>query len=139
MATLVEKGSDSGVNLSELTSGERALIGMLGQVVKYDGAQSTSGGNNYGFSFGGVDTSKISSINVTISKNGGDNGAYVYIFGASFLNKEVGTYQRNISNNDNIGYVSAYPKDSYGCHVEFTINSFTTKDGKVHTADNLNY
>jgi hypothetical protein len=113
---------------------------MLGQVVKYTGARSTALGND-NFSFGGVDTSKISSINVTISNNYGSNGGYgyVYIFGASFLNKEVGTYQKNISNKDNIGYVSVYPKDDYGCYVEFTINSFTTKDGKVHTADNLNY
>ncbi len=86
---------------------------------------------------GYLDTSKIASINITISIQ----YCIVQIFGIGF--NKSGTFQNDISSNSINSMILMYTdedKPSYSsAYTNFTINSFTTTDGKVHTADNLNY
>ena len=128
-----------GTNLTKLTSGERALIGILGQTMYF-----SIGGDNTPHDIssqyiceGDLDTSKIASINVTISIQ----YCGVSILGIGF--NESGTFQKNISSNSINGMISIFSSGDKpyfsSASTSFTINSFTTKDGKVHTVDNLNY
>lgn len=139
MATLVEKGSDSGVNLSELTEMERFLIGMLGHKIRLYTVDNdyTNHRTEIPCEFNSIVTSISFSIrfpswdvnDVDPSPNN------ITMFGPykSYSLKDGTTHIETIKptrKNIEVGW-------SHGC--EFTITSFTTKDGKVHTSDNLNY
>jgi len=89
------------------------------------------------------DTSKISSINVTVSGTNETNDynyeTHVEVFGKTIYN---GTHDIVPLNNQS--YPLQLRINTYAYYVSATnpsikFNSFTTTDGKVHTADNLNY
>ena len=140
MATSVQSFG-GGTNLSELTSGERVLIGILGQSMHFglNGSNSPNDIFSYYNCSGDLDTSKIASINITIS----NQYCPVNILGIDFNKNESGTFQKDISSNSikSIIYILSDEDKPYmsSASTSFTINSFTTKDGKVHTVDNLNY
>lgn len=126
MAALVEKGSDSGVNLSELTSGELLLINLLRTGYSWDDSEIGSffiQGLNYrtdnNYTGMRVDLSNVSEMSFEVHNSSGTL---------------VRTYNFTDVSNDTMQHIS-FSNGSYNA----ICTQFTTKDGKVHTADNLNY
>jgi len=137
-------GYSNGKNIiSTLTSGEKAFIGLLFTPIAI-GYQSKTiiGGTTYqqwtpsGYERVynmSLDLSKITSVN--FSTNG--SVTIYWIVG----NNKIGYLSNNGSNPVTSGAkgilmeTGAIDDDA----TEFQITSFTTTDGKVHTADNLNY
>ena len=135
MATLVEKG-DGGVNLSELTSGERFLIGLLMCPVQLSINQATGVSTITYHGSSNFDVSKISNIHIAVNGNVGDrdgNGnvfTYLEVFGNSIIKTgEHDIVPRNVNTAIKLKGIS----------MNITVTSFITTDGKVHTVDNLNY
>lgn len=119
MASTVQTGGGSGVDLSELTSGERLLIGLL----------FTPMSTTQSIYFDSLDFSKISSVtchgNVYFYFYDKNNTVILYklIHTEETLQVPSGTTKMGLVGND----------------MTVSIVSFTTTDGKVHAADNLNY
>jgi len=131
-----------------LTSGEKVFIGLffspiallsvgvsevcevvVGAEVLKDWSAGYIPKNTYHSS---LDLSKITNVNIDFND---ESGGYLYWVDAN-NNKIKGI---NYSNNEQV------PSNAKGImiHAEhvshFRIRAFTTTDGKVHTADNLNY
>lgn len=120
MASTVQTGGGSGVDLSELTSGEKTLIALLTPIMF---------GINSRVDFGSLDFSRISSVTVR------GNMRFYFID----INNVVLLYKL-IKVEETLQVPSGTTKmglDANGNEV--SIVSFTTTDGKVHTASNLNY
>jgi hypothetical protein len=123
-----------------LTKGERFLIGIVGQNIytrfmrDYDGYNSV-----LDLPQTDLDMSKISSI--TMRYTAFDSLTSVVAFGTRLGPNTNGTETKTFTPvNGNISVIvprSFADADTRYCY--FIITSFTTKDGKVHTADNLNY
>lgn len=123
--------------IAQLSDGERLLLGLLGKrvqaTVSANDAQNAQPTSSIFFV---NDTSNISSVNCTV----GGNNSYVhaYVFGAAFTS--IGTAERET--NGSTTFTVEVSQSAYSTtqpEATITINSFTTTDGKVHTADNLNY
>lgn len=118
-----------------MTSGERFLIGIVGQTIytRYGASYSDS---PLDLPDRALDMSKVNSITMTYTA--GDTATKVSAFGTVLGGNTDATETKTFNPNNGIIRVSAgrYYNSSY-CY--FTISSFTTTDGKVHTADNLNY
>lgn len=92
----------------------------------------------------GLNTSKISSINVTVGgtleTSDYTSETYARVFGTKVYN---GTHDITPTPGGYTGVlelsVGPYAFYRNATTPEIIINSFTTVDGKVHTADNLNY
>ena len=129
MASTVQAGGGSGVDLSELTSGERLLIGLLDVLTMSNVASGIvhfTGINNEI----PIDYTRIKSI--TVSSKYLSNAQSTWgSFGTSptILNRPTSNYEST--------HLSFWSSGSYG--ADFIITAFTTTDGKVHTASNLNY
>ena len=131
--------------MTKLTSGEKAFIGLLftpicSEFSSYQfrtiiGGKVTNVPTEYGSREvyqAYLDLSKITSINIFFDSNYGqelywvdancDNIARIY----NYNNVQVPSGAKGI-------------KIGSARNANFRITSFTTTDGKVHTADNLNY
>ena len=132
-------------DLSELTSGEKAFIGLLFMPITTDivytqrvvigGAVSRV---NYGYDFVynmSLDLSKITRVDIVPC--GATDGLVVYWADVS------GNPIVNINNYGSVpvpsGAKGLIILNDHVFNMHFQITSFTTADGKVHTADNLNY
>lgn len=120
-----------GTNLTELTSGELLLILLLdGKWAWYDRetlSYHLQGLNNRpdrNFSGFRVDLSKISAMTIELQEYNATSQIWI-------VAKE---YSWSSVSNDN-AYQISYSSGNFLIRC----TSFTTKDGKVHTADNLNY
>ena len=144
-------GGSGGADLSELTSGEKAFIGLLFMPITLDGC--TGGGGAFiGGTFAYVhwdgpvgrdvynmslDLSKIASVYFFSNNSNGLSMCWVNADG-----NNIGDISANKD-----GVNSVPPSDAKGIristgwvdHIEVQLTSFTTADGKVHTVDNLNY
>jgi hypothetical protein len=120
MASTVQMGGGSGVDLSELTSGEKTLIALLAPIWI---------GYNSSVRFDGLDFSRISSVTV----QGKVSLYFIDANNTTLLYKEIMTKEtlQVPSGTTKISLISNA--------VEVSVVSFTTTDGKVHTASNLNY
>lgn len=152
MSSIVENSVSGGVDLNSLTSGERWLIGMLNQPIVTNESEVAFGcdcASISTYSNGYFNFSKVSSIDMeVVAKYSGSN----YFSRSVYINNFTGTQiivgradftQTSLSATLTCsgtrttafivfpGFVSGF--------VEYRINSFTTTDGKVHTASNLNY
>lgn len=128
MASTVQTGGGSGVDLSELTSGERLFIGLLNVLTV---SNVSSGVVSFGENNSPIDFTNIKSITVSSMRSGVDS----YWGG-------VGQNSPTILNRPTSGrasYMLGFFNTSNSTGVDFTIKAFTTTDGKVHTASNLNY
>ncbi len=129
MATTVQTGGGSGVDLSELTSGERLLIGLLDVLTI---SNVTSGNVTFEENYDGssIDYTHIKSITV-LSKYLSDSQSSWGSFGLTptILNRPTSVYGST--------HLSFWSSGDHG--AQFIITAFTTTDGKVHTASNLNY
>lgn len=150
MASIVQSlgGGSGGTDLSELTSGEKAFIGLLFMPISVDlvhkpiavigGTMSRGGGGYYGYDLVynmSLDLSKITSV--TIVPSGATEGLVVYWADAN------GNPIVNINNYGSVqvpyGAKGLIISNNHVFNMYFQITSFTTTDGKVHTASNLNY
>jgi hypothetical protein len=124
--------------LAKLTSGERFLIGIVGQKI-YGGYGGPTGGGSYFLPLqlpynGILDMSNINSITITCSMPQ-EGSPSLYAFG-----RQMGHFDSETTFNPSDGNILVSLRATQGpTKCEFTITSFTTTDGKVHTADNLNY
>ena len=136
MATLVEKG-DGGVNLSELTDGELSLLGMLKMKYRFSG-DSICDTYLWVGKHSLSSMSNISEVTINIEQGYESNlpNSAVHLFG-NMLNT-AGNHTVSSFTTNQIRFVKT-GRSSGESEIEFTITSFTTKDGKVHTLDNLNY
>lgn len=156
MAALVEKGSDSGVKLSELTDGELWLVEnfMLAQnaLIRIDHNDSYSA--NYCI-IHPINTSsiihyynktldiirnfeKISTITIKAeSEESNQNVRCQYHNGSNWVNANSPS-GGTVTITHHFNSTNPVTISSGGTFVVKVI-SFTTTDGKVHTADNLNY
>lgn len=132
MASTVQTSGGSGVDLSELTSGERFLIGIVGQTVNTGFLSGYS--NVLILPLTDLDMSNISSI--TMTYDAFDTSTSVQAFGA-YLGPTERTKTFTPVNGKIEVKAGNFSNYNSGCNV--TITSFTTTDGKVHTASNLNY
>lgn len=137
-----------GTNLTELTSGEKAFIGLLFTPIAFADvtyaddviigatvSKEWSGGyvtnNTYHPS---LDLSKITSVNIDYNP---ETDKILWWVDAN--NKNIVGIPSNNYNNVQV------PSGAKGLRIQtrrpghFQIISFTTTDGKVHTANNLNY
>lgn len=149
MASTVQTGGGSGVDLSELTSGELLFCSLLKtEYIRLVGSSSTAdvsfGSNDWDWHYGKkyADMSKISQISFVASKYSG-NGRMVW-------ENESKRTQTDFSADSSSFSISAPSGDNSHCtftisitdpsiRIALKVTSFTTTDGKVHTADNLNY
>jgi len=84
-----------------------------------------------------IDFSRISSITIHTDNIGWSGNYYRVYFGGNQLEPVYFDKDATISNghtNNNLSVV-----DQYGNLSSYTIKSFTTTDGKVHSPSNLNY
>lgn len=137
MATSVM--TPGGVNINDLTSGERILLGLLG--IQFH-AIPISGQSDYLGSVNGAaiyDFSNITQINVT--RSGATDPEDERLCMCCGKSIKYGTHDivpyASVSRIISVSPLSNAP--SYNNNTEIVINSFTTTDGKVHTASNLNY
>jgi hypothetical protein len=145
-STVQQTGGGSGVDLSELTSGELLFCSLLRtgyiEVITYsaDGGHVDFGGDDGGVSRKSIDMSKISQISF-------ETGTYTSTGFVVWKNesKETSTdFSRNTpfsisapsGDNSHSMFTISTTNSSY---VIIKVTSFTTKDGKVHTSSNLNY
>ena len=146
MATTVQTGGGSGVDLSELTSGELLFCSLLkiGYIRAFHyGGQSGRGFFDLGFDNEdkkSIDMSKISQISF-VSSEDTSNAEVVWVGSTSVERKVLANAHFSISapsgDNSHSTFSFYTLNDGGSCIVKVT--SFTTTDGKVHTADNLNY
>lgn len=156
MATLVEKGSGSGVNLSELTDGELWLVEnfMLAQnaLIRIDHNDSYS--VNY-CTIVPINTSsiihcysttlditrnfeKINTITIKAeSEESNHNVRCQYYNGSNWVDANSPS-GGTVTITHHLNSTKPVTISSGGTFV-VKVTSFTTTDGKVHTADNLNY
>ena len=140
MSSIVENNVSGGVDLNSLTSGERWLIGMLGTHL------TANPKCNLGTDFntkGDLDFSKVNTIEVQAdSRNTNHVTIHLYTFTPSIQEVDsTGSLVAGASATltaggrpDCLFYVQNNTSIAY-----FSFTSFTTTDGKVHTASNLNY
>lgn len=123
-----------GTNLTKLTSGERFLIGIVGQTISTGYVKdSPTSVDILALPQTDLDMSNISSI--TIRSTAYDTVTSVEAFGTQLGPNTTKTFTPVN------GVIKVFPGkiSNYNTGCNLIITSFTTKDGKVHTADNLNY
>jgi hypothetical protein len=144
-STGYNSGYSNGKNiLSTLTSGEKTFIGLLFTPISimYQSSiiiggtkrnQWTQNGYEWVYDMS-LDLSKIASVN--FSSNQDTSGLRMYwIVG----NNKIGYLPNNGSTGVTSGAKGILMETGSIDVVKVQITSFTTTDGKVHTADNLNY
>lgn len=124
-----------GVNIKDLTEMERFLIGMLGR--KYTYKDERSGASAIETILVPFSSNTVQTINVSLECEARhlQNMPELTIFGSTvrFPYNSYGPETHNLTPiSSDIVVIIEFP-------VNWVINSFTTTDGKVHTASNLNY
>jgi len=146
MAATVQTGGGSGVDLSGLTSGERLLIGLLSQKMRVTEPLIIGMGQSY--NDGTIDLTEVK--NITFEETEANTPCEILVRSPALVKSVViqpmSTGTLDVSSyGENTRMEISTPKTGYDPRIgsfDYTsvkVTSFTTTDGKVHTASNLNY
>lgn len=141
MASTVQTGGGGGVDLSELTSGELLLIGLLSQKMYVTKALSIGMGQSY--NSGTIDLTEVK--NITFAETEANTPCQILVQSptASVRVVDIQPLSTGIldvsSYGENTRMDIAPPQTSSYSTTTVQVTAFTTTDGKVHTASNLNY
>lgn len=149
MSSIVENNVSNGIDFSSMPSGERYLFGLMvinrpiAQVSYTAGSMIWLGGHS------DLDFSSINSVTATMRHSGASNLDFTLAIGTatqrySFTNQSGTTWSTitqtlditSLKNKTASFYLSW---SSAPQAFELQIDSYTTTDGKVHTANNINY
>lgn len=140
MASTVQTGGGSGVDLSELTSGERLLIGLLSQKMVVTKALVGIGQIWNG---GTIDFTEVK--NITFEETEANTPCQILVQSPTasvsvvdIKPKSTGTLDVS-SYGENTRMDISPPQTSSYSITTVQVTAFTTMNGKVHTASNLNY
>lgn len=140
MASTVQTGGGSGVDLSGLTSGERLLIGLLSQKIPFTKNLSIGA---QGWNSGTIDFTEVK--NITFAETEANTPCQILVqsptASVSSVNiQPLSTATLDVSSyGENTRMDIAIPQTSSYSTATVQVTAFTTTDGKVHTASNLNY
>lgn len=149
MATTVQSFVGGGTDLTELTSGELLFCSLLR--TGYIQVRTNDGGSAYvdlGFDNWNVDTngkgidmSKISQISLVASAYT-TGGMVVWQNKSGYIKTDYSKnthFSISAPSGDNSHSMFSIHSSGTGAYGVVKVTSFTTTDGKVHTASNLNY
>lgn len=149
MATTVQSFVGGGTDLTELTSGELLFCSLLktGYIqVKANDADYTYvnlGFDNWNVDTNGkgIDMSKISQISLVASAyTSGGRVTWENVSGHTEISYSANThFSISAPSGDNSHSTFSIHSSGTGAYGVVKVTSFTTTDGKAHTASNLNY
>ena len=124
--------------MTKLTSGEKAFIGLLFTPISINGNSHIAIGGIQGYSYTmSLDLSKITSVNISASGDARSGLTMHWVDAGGNSIKDISYYFGNVQVPSGAKGMLFDTGSITFANVQFT--SFTTTDGKVHTADNLNY